>query len=114
VGLVLVSLPGHLRALARHSGISVGQLLRPLAPWGLRTGALLVLAAAAALVWPRDDFPSLVALSVAAALLYVLVVGPVAFRGPLESYVRPRWNALLARMPARWAARTGSKPSGTP
>ncbi|QRN95957.1 lipopolysaccharide biosynthesis protein [Archangium violaceum] len=113
-GLVLVSLPGHLRALARHSGTSVGQLLRPLAPWGLRTGALMVLGAAAALFWSPDHFPGLVALSAAAALLYLVVVGPVAFRGPLEAYVRPRWNAVLARMPARWVARAGSKPSGSP
>ncbi|HYO59058.1 lipopolysaccharide biosynthesis protein [Archangium sp.] len=106
-GLVLVSLPGHLRALARHSGISLGQLLRPLFPWFWRTGVALALATALALVWAPGHLPGFLTMGAAAALLYGLVVGPVAFLEPLESYVRPRWNALSARLSL-------SKPSGTP
>ncbi len=74
----------------------------------------MVLGAAVALIWAPDDFPGLAVLSVTAALLYLLVVGPVAFRGPLEPYVRPRWNAVLARLPVRGGARASSKPSGAP
>lgn len=107
VGLVLVSLPSHLRALARHSDSSPGQLLRPLFPWFWRTGVVLVLAAALSLAWAPAHFLGLATVASAAALLYALVVGPVAFLGPLEGYVRPRWNALFARPPV-------SKPSGTP
>jgi O-antigen/teichoic acid export membrane protein len=87
-GLVLVSLPGHLRALARHSRISLGQLLRPLFPWCWRTGVVLALAAALSLAWAPAHFVGLAGVSTAAALLYALIVGPVAFLGPLEGYVR--------------------------
>jgi O-antigen/teichoic acid export membrane protein len=105
-GLVLVSLPGHLRALARHSGISVGQLLRPLLPWFWRSGVTLALATALSFAWAPGHLFAFVTVGLSAALMYGLVVGPAAFVGPLASYVRPRWNALSARLSL-------SKPSGT-
>ncbi|MGZ3460256.1 MAG: oligosaccharide flippase family protein, partial [Archangium sp.] len=114
VGLVLVSLPGHLRALARHAGTSVGQLLRPLVPWAWRTGVVTGLGAGMALVWNPRSFPGLLGVSAAAALLYLAVAGPVAFHGPLASYVWPRWNAVLSRLPVWLVARMGSKPTGAP
>ncbi|MFL5353822.1 lipopolysaccharide biosynthesis protein [Archangium sp.] len=103
VGMLVVSLPGHLRAMARHAGTTVGGLLRPLVPWGVRTAGVMGLGAGMALAWRPEGFLGLSVLSATAALLYVVVVGPVAFHGPLESYVRPRWDAVLARLP---------KPSG--
>lgn len=106
-GLALVSLPGHLRALARHAGIPLGQLLRPLFPWFWRTGVVLGIAAVLSLAWAPGNVLAFLATGAAAALLYGLVVGPVAFRGPLESYVRPRWNALFSRPSV-------SKPTGAP
>ncbi len=96
-GMLLVSLPGHLRSLARHSGISLGQLLRPLLPWCWRAGVTLVLAAALAFFWAPDNVLGFLGASTIAVLLYAVIVGPVAFHAPLESYVRPRWNALFGR-----------------
>ncbi|HEX8820056.1 MAG TPA: hypothetical protein VF794_09045, partial [Archangium sp.] len=96
-----------LRALARHSETSVGQLLRPLVPWGWRTLVVLVLAAGVALLWSPPHVLGLVGVSIATVLVYAGVVGPAAFHGPLESYVRPRWNALFARL-------SMSKPTGAP
>ncbi|HSP80195.1 MAG TPA: oligosaccharide flippase family protein [Myxococcaceae bacterium] len=106
-GLVLVSLPGHLRALARHAGTSLGELVRPLVPWFWRTGLALALVAALAASWSPGGLLGFLALASAAVLLYAALVGPVAFQGPLASYVRPRWSALLARASA-------SRPEGTP
>ncbi|HYO70323.1 MAG TPA: lipopolysaccharide biosynthesis protein [Archangium sp.] len=105
-GLVLVSLPSHLRALARHSGIPLRQLLRPLFPWFWRTGVTLVLATLLSLAWAPGHLVGFLTVGLCAALLYGFLVGPVAFVAPLESYVRPRWNALTARL-------SPSKPSGT-
>jgi len=106
-GLVLVSLPWHLRALARHAETSVGQLLRPLVPWFWRLSVVMGLAAGGALLWSPPHVLGLSAVSLLAVGVYALVVGPVAFHGPLESYVRPRWNALFARLSV-------SKSSGAP
>jgi O-antigen/teichoic acid export membrane protein len=97
-GLVLVSLPWHLRALARHAETSVAQLLRPLVPWGWRLAVVMGLAAGGALLWSPPHVLGLSAVSLLAVVVYALVVGPAAFHGPLESYVRPRWNALFARL----------------
>jgi O-antigen/teichoic acid export membrane protein len=106
-GMLLVSLPGHLRALARHAGLPVGQLLQPLFPWFWRTGVTLALTTGLTLAWAPDSLrlPGLLLAGTAATLLYGFLVGPMAFVAPLESYVRPRWNALSARL-------SSSKPSG--
>lgn len=113
-GLLLVSLPGHLRAMARHAGSSVGGLLRPLLPWGSRTVGVGALCAGLAFAWRPEGILGLAALSATAVLLYAVVVGPVAFHGPLEAYVRPRWDAVLARLPMRRGPRADSKPTGGP
>jgi hypothetical protein len=107
VGMVLVSLPGHLRALARHSGITLGQLLQPFLPWCWRAGITLALAAVVALVWAPGNVLGFLVVSTLAVVLYGVAVGPVAFHAPLESYVRPRWNALFGRFFV-------SKPTGAP
>jgi O-antigen/teichoic acid export membrane protein len=113
-GLALVSVPGHLRALARHAGTTPGELLRPLVPWLWRTGVVVGLTAALAFTWSPPHLTGFLTLSAVATLLYAGVVGPVAFHAPLEAYVRPRWKALLALLPLRLAARVGSKPQGLP
>jgi hypothetical protein len=82
-------------------------LLRPLVPWCWRTGVTLALATALSLVWAPGHLFGFLSVGLAAALLYGLVVGPVAFVGPLEAYVRPRWNALCVRLSL------SNKPSGT-
>ncbi len=76
-------------------------------PWFWRTGVTLALAIALSLAWAPGHLFGFLAVGITAALLYGLVVGPVAFVGPLEAYVRPRWNALSARLSL------SNKPSGT-
>jgi O-antigen/teichoic acid export membrane protein len=106
-GMVLVSLPGHLRALARHSGTTLGQLLQPLLSWCWRTGLTLALAATLSFFWEPRGVLGFLTVSTLAVVLYAGLVSPVAFQGPLASYVRPRWDALLGRVSV-------SKPLGTP
>jgi O-antigen/teichoic acid export membrane protein len=113
-GLLCVSVPGHLRALARHAGTSPGAILRPLWPWAWRTAGVVAVCGVLSASWPGSYLSGMLALSAAAVVLYAAGVGPAAFHAPLEAYVRPRWRAVLALLPARLSARLGFKPEGTP
>ena len=85
-----------------------------MSPVGVRTAGVWVLCTGLALAWRPEGFLGLGVLSATAVLLYAVVVGPVAFHGPLEAYVRPRWDAVLARLPVRRGPRADSKPTGGP
>jgi O-antigen/teichoic acid export membrane protein len=111
-GLLLVSVPGHLRALARHAGTSSVALLGPLWPWAWRTAGVVAVCAALAASWPAAHLSGLLVLSATAVVLYAAGVGPSAFQAPLASYVLPRWKAVLARLPVRLSP--GARPGGTP
>jgi O-antigen/teichoic acid export membrane protein len=114
VGLLTVTGPGHLRALARHAGTSPLAILRPLWPWAWRTAGVVAVCAVLAASWRGSYLVGFLALSAAAVVLYAAGVGPTALQPPLESYVRPRWHAVLALLPARLSARLGFKPGGMP
>ena len=88
--------------------------MRPLWPWAWRTAGVVAVCAALAASWPGSYLVGFLTLSAAAVVLYAAGVGPTALQPPLESYVRPRWHAVLARLPARWSARLGFKPGGAP
>lgn len=98
LGVALVSLPRNLSALARENGVSLPALLRPLLPWLWRFSLLAVGAWLSAQVISPRGFA---AMAVAAALTgsaYLLVMLPLALRGPLGLYAGPRLLALRARI----------------
>jgi O-antigen/teichoic acid export membrane protein len=97
VGVLLVSLPANLSALAGANAVPVGWLLRALAPWGWRFAALAVVCGAAAAGFVPRGFAPLAAVGTAVGAAYTLLMLPVVWRGPLGVYVRPRVNALAAR-----------------
>jgi O-antigen/teichoic acid export membrane protein len=97
IGVTFVSLPRNLSALARESGVSFAVLLSPLWPWLWRfcvvaSGAWL----SAWLVPPRGVLAIAAAASLT-GLAYLLIMWPLALRGQLGLYVRPRLAALRAK-----------------
>ncbi len=98
VGVCLVSLPLNLSALARESGLSLWELIRPLSPWCLRFVALMVGAGALARVWIPNTALLISVTALASALAYAVVMFPLMLRYPLGMYVRPRLFPLVPRM----------------
>lgn len=98
VGVCLVSLPANLRALARESNLTVWELVKPLSAWFVRFIGLMLAAGALARIWSPNSVPLLVATVAATALVYSLVMIPLALRHPLGIYVGPRLFPLRARM----------------
>jgi O-antigen/teichoic acid export membrane protein len=98
IGTCAVSLPLNLSALAAESGRTKWEMLRPLVPWLVRFVPLVAAASALARVWTPDGFVLIGLTAAAVALVYVLVMYPVALRDPLGVYVRPRLYPLRARL----------------
>jgi O-antigen/teichoic acid export membrane protein len=98
VGTCVVSLPANLSALARESGRTKWQMMRPLVPWLVRFVLLSVAAGALARVWTPDSLLLVGLTAAAVALVYVAVMLPVALRAPLGIYVRPRLRPLRTRV----------------
>ena len=98
VGVCLVSLPANLAALARESKMTVWELMKPLSAWFVRFVVLMLAAGALARTWSPNTVPLLVATGAASALIYLVVMFPLALRHPLGIYVRPRLFPLRARM----------------
>ncbi len=98
VGVCLVSLPLNLLALARESGLSLWELVRPLSPWFVRLLALMVGAGALARVWVPNTVLLIALTTLAGVLVYAMVMFPLMLRYPLGMYVRPRLFPLGPRM----------------
>lgn len=98
VGACLISLPANLSALARESNRPVWRLMQPLAPWFLRFLILVAGTGALARAWTPHTLPLLAAAVAGSALVYLLVMFPLALRYPLGQYVRPRLAPLSLRM----------------
>jgi O-antigen/teichoic acid export membrane protein len=97
-GVTLVSLPANLVALGRETGHTPFGLAGRLGPWSWRFG---LAAAAAAFIAPRvapGTILGLVAGTLAISAVYAGLMLPLALREPLGHYVRPRLQALRARM----------------
>jgi O-antigen/teichoic acid export membrane protein len=109
-GLVAVSLPGNLRALAREEGVSIAVAIRPLRRWFSR----LVPTVAALLValkwWPM---PALWTGAVAGSLVaigYTLLMMPVALSPPLGSML-PRLRPWISGVLNLSRVSTGNRSS---
>jgi O-antigen/teichoic acid export membrane protein len=97
-GVLLVSLPANLSALSGADAVSVGGLLRALAPWGWRFAALAALCGTLAAGFVPRGFAALAAVGAGVGAAYTLLMLPVLWRGPLGVYVRPHVAALAARL----------------
>jgi len=98
VGVCLVSLPLNLSALARESGLSLWELVRPLSPWFLRFVVIMLGAGALARVWVPNTVVLISLTALVSAFAYAVVMFPLTLRYPLGMYVRPRLFPLVPRM----------------
>jgi O-antigen/teichoic acid export membrane protein len=96
-GTLLVGLPANVSALARDSGCTRRRLVLPLAPWAVRCGLVLAVAAAVALAWRPAGFAGVAAGAGVVGLAYAAIAGPVAFRAPLGQYLGAWRIPFLAR-----------------
>jgi O-antigen/teichoic acid export membrane protein len=98
VGVCIVSLPANLSALARELDISIFKAMQPLWPWFWR----FAIATSVALLVTRLGRPQTLLLSllwaIAVTAVYLLLMIPVVWRGPLAPYIRPRIASLRHRL----------------
>ena len=95
-GVVLVSLPSNIRALARETDTSAKAVVKSLIPLFWRF-SVLALFGAIVIRWVPGSFVGLVATSVGALAVYSLMMMPVLMRPPLAEYVRQRLPSFFAR-----------------
>ncbi len=93
-GVVMVSLPANLRALARDTDTAVRQLLLDQWPWAWRFGLSTMGALLVGHAWVPTTLPALVLASLLFGILYTGLMWPLALREPLGQYVRPQLAAL--------------------
>ena len=98
VGVCLVSLPLNLSALARESGLSLWELIKPLSPWFLRFVVIMLGAGTLARVWVPNTVLLISLTALVSALAYAVAMFPLTLRYPLGMYVRPRLFPLVPRM----------------
>jgi O-antigen/teichoic acid export membrane protein len=96
-GVCLVSLPYHLKALARETGETVWQTLGRLRPWAWRFGLLAAGAAVAAGLWVPATAAALALTAGAAGAAYAVVMLPLLARAPMSNYVPARVAGLIAK-----------------
>ena len=96
IGVCLVSLPANLSALARDTGVSFSRTLRELLPWLVRFVPVAVAAAFVPRLFRASNLLEVVLICGAVALVYSLLMFPLALRSPLGEY-------FLAQMPERYS-----------
>lgn len=92
IGVSAVSLPLNLKALAAVSGLSLTAQARPLFPWFTRFVVLAIVAVVVAKVWTPSTLPLIAVTAMATGAVYALVMFPIALRGQLGIYLRPRFS----------------------
>lgn len=102
MGVCLVSLPGNLGKLAAETGRRPWDLAKSLMPWLIRFVPLALAAIAIQNVWTPSNAPALAAATIAAGLIYVAVMLPVALQPPLGLYLRPALSRIIQKMRARF------------
>ena len=104
LGVVAISLPGNLRALAREQGVPFLASIRPLRPWfGRFTPIALVVIAT--FMW--SPVPPLIVgalAAVAIGIIYTAFIIPVALQPPLGLLLAPKLRAWLGYLPT-WSKR---------
>ena len=94
IGVLLVSLPGNMTALARADAVPLASLMRALSPWLWRFAALAAASGLAGWYFRGVNFYAVAAAALLTAVTYAAAMLPVALGGPLGQYVRPRLSSL--------------------
>ena len=102
IGVVVVSLPANLRKLSEELGCTRSDLIRRLTPWLGRAFFALGFGVAAGAVLTPSTTIMLVVVTSTVALLYLLLMFPVALGPPVGMYLRPRLSALVGRLGLSW------------
>lgn len=112
VGLVAVSLPSNLRAVAHENRTSAISLVGAVAPWGCRFAVVIVAAAAVAKLHGPERVPWLAITGAGFAVLYGVVMLPLVLRPPLGDYLRDHLPRVWRLVPgSRRAARLAAEKS---
>lgn len=96
-GVCAVSLPYHLKALARETGQTVWETLGHLRPWAWRFALVCAGSAVAAGLWVPASAPALALMAGAAGVAYAAVMLPLLARAPIRHYVPARVAGLIAK-----------------
>ena len=86
-GAVLVSIPAHVVALARATGVSPAHFALSLSPWAVRLALLIPVAAAINLLLHTDGVVVLGLAAIGIGAAYAALMIPLAVRPPLGEYV---------------------------
>ena len=101
-GVLLVSAPLNLRALAVQTGVSRRELVVSLRPWALRFAIVASAAAMAGGAWRPSTFAALVLTVAGTSALYALAVLTPLLRSPAGVYIQPLIAGVARRVtPAR-------------
>jgi O-antigen/teichoic acid export membrane protein len=101
-GVLLVSAPLNLRALAAQTGVGRRELVFSLRPWAIRFAMVAVFAAAAGIVWRPATFASLGLAVAGISAVYALAVVTPLLRSPAGAYLQPLIAGVARRLtPAR-------------
>src|ERR1044071_4760308 len=98
LGVSLVSLPGNLYVMARESGVTIGTLTKSLWPWFWRFVLLVIAAWSVTRVFIPQGLIITFATAALSALVYAVVMLPVALRAPLGEYLQPYVTSLRGKL----------------
>lgn len=98
LGVCLVSLPGNLSVVARESGVTIGVLMKSLWPWFWRFVLLVTCAWGVTRVFIPQGLVVTLATAALSALVYAVVMLPVALRAPLGAYLQPYVTSLRGKL----------------
>jgi O-antigen/teichoic acid export membrane protein len=98
MGSCFISLPGNLSALARETEVSMPALLKPLWPWFWRFLLLMAVVGIGTHRWAPVTILAVGVTVLIVALLYAVVMLPIALRSTLGEYLRPMLAAARIRV----------------
>lgn len=98
VGTCCVSLPSYLYVIAKETNTSIIKTLSSLGNWFWRFTLIAIGCFLLAQRWQPRTFISLSLTTIAVSSLYILLMLPVIFGGPLNNYVRPYWERVRIRL----------------
>jgi O-antigen/teichoic acid export membrane protein len=110
IAVLVVSLPMNLRSVALDMDLTVREFVRHIAPLVIRIVTIATMSAVAGALAPGDSLLTTVVLASSVGVLYLIVVIPIAWTGPVGPYIRhsvPAIERLLSPV-------TMSRPDSSP